>query len=259
MSVIALGRRLPAFLAKPLFGDRERFGKVPDRQDPNWREWQSRYLDFYLANQRGTVGGAVNNAGYRIMAEIDLGGKSVLEVGPADIQHSPWWRGKPSRWTSLDVSAELLKVAASKLDALGVPHDEVAMEPSGGTALPLPDASCDVAVSFYSLEHIHPLEPYLAEIERVLKPGGILIGGIPCEGGVAWGAGRYLTSRRWLLKNTSIDPDRLICWEHPNFADEIINVLDARFTRRAVRYWPLRAPLIDINLIASFVFEKRSV
>lgn len=257
MSAVAFGRRLPAALSKPLFGDRERFGKIPDTKDSSWIEWQSRYLDFYLANQRGTIGSVVNRAGYRILAQVDMNGQSVLEVGPADIAHAPWWKGRPEHWTSVDVSSELLDVARRKLDGLGVAHEEVEVEAGGASAMPFPEASFDIVVSFYALEHIHPLDPYLAEIERVLKPGGVLVGAIPCEGGLAWGSGRYVTSRRWLLKHTTIDPDRVICWEHPNFADEILDALERRFTRRVVRLWPLAVPLIDANLVASFIFEKR--
>jgi hypothetical protein len=65
-----------------------------------------------------------------------------------------------------------------------------------------------------------------------------------------------LTSRRWLRKHTSIDPDRLICWEHPNFADLILNQIEDRFERQTLSFWPLAVPFVDVNLTASFVFRK---
>jgi ubiquinone/menaquinone biosynthesis C-methylase UbiE len=43
------------------------------------------------------------------------------------------------------------------------------------TAIPAPDASFDVAISFETLEHIHEQEEFLAELQRVLKPDGVLI------------------------------------------------------------------------------------
>ena len=43
------------------------------------------------------------------------------------------------------------------------------------TAIPAPDASFDVAISFETLEHIHEQEEFLAELDRVLKPGGVLL------------------------------------------------------------------------------------
>jgi len=258
MTHLAFAHRMPAPLSKGLFGDRERFGKVPDVNDPSWQEWLKRDYDFYIANQRTSVGMVVNRAGYQIVAKADIGGKDVLEIGPGAIEHIPHWHGKPRHWTNYDIRADLLQVATQRISATGVPHTDVLAE-SGTDTLPFVDLSFDAVFTFYALEHIYPLDDHLAEIERVLKPGGQLVGGIPCEGGLAWGAGRMLTSRRWLRKHTTIDPDRLICWEHPNFADFILNRLEARFDRVHLAYWPLVVPSIDLNLIASFIFRKRTI
>jgi SAM-dependent methyltransferase len=119
------------------------------------------------------------------------------------------------------------------------------------------DGSIDVVVSFYSLEHLYPLEPHVREIRRVLKPGGVLVGAVPAEGGLAWGAGRFLTSRRWLKRHSTIDPDKLICWEHPNFADQVVAELDRQLERRLVQTWPWPwPPLLDLNLIVRLVYAK---
>jgi ubiquinone/menaquinone biosynthesis C-methylase UbiE len=58
---------------------------------------------------------------------------------------------------------------------------------SSASTMAVSDSSVDVIISFYSLEHMHPLEEYLGEFSRILRPGGILVGAIPCEGGLAWG------------------------------------------------------------------------
>lgn len=258
MTYLALGHRLPGFLSKPLFGDRERFGLVADPEDPSWKEWQGRYMDFYMASQRTSVGLTVNRAGYKIVETIDLSGRKVLEIGPAAIEHINHWRGRPSHWVNFDVRSDLLELAAAKLESTGIPHEEVTGD-AASEALPFADDTFDVVFTFFALEHIHPLEPHLREIHRVLRPGGVVVGCIPCEGGVAWGLGRFLTSRRWLLRNTSIDPNRVLCWEHANFADFILNSLDKQFERRHVRFWPLRVPVIDMNLVASFVHAKPTV
>lgn len=257
MPHFAFAHRLPAPLSTRLFGDRQRFGKVPDVTDPSWQEWLKRDYDFYLANQRTSVGMIVNQAGYKIVAKADIDGKAVLEIGPGAIEHIPHWRGKPRHWTNYDIRADLLRLAGERIAATGVPVTDVLAEP-GINKLPFADDSFDSVFTFYALEHIHPLDDHLAEIERVLRPGGQLVGAIPCEGGLAWGTGRMLTSRRWLRKHTTIDPDRLICWEHPNFADFILNRLEARFERLRLGYWPLAVPSVDFNLVASFIFRKRS-
>ncbi|UJW76413.1 class I SAM-dependent methyltransferase [Rhizobium sp. SL42] len=255
MSFNAYGHQLPYAISKRLFGDRRRFGKLPDVSDPSWQEWLRRDFDFYMANQRTSVGMTVNQSGYRVVSRSDLEGKRVLEIGPGAVEHIQHWAGRPSHWTNYDIRADLLEVAGKRIDEAGVPHDDVLANPDA-KKLPFADNSFDAVFTFYALEHIHPLDEHLAEIERVLRPGGQLVGAIPCEGGLAWGMGRMLTSRRWLRKHTSIDPDRLICWEHPNFADLILNQLTARFERQTLSFWPLAVPSIDLNLIASFVFRK---
>lgn len=45
--------------------------------------------------------------------------------------------------------------------------------------LPLADNSVDIAVCSEVLEHIHPDDEVLAELERVIKPGGYLIVSVP--------------------------------------------------------------------------------
>ena len=258
MTRLAIRHILPSFLRAPLWGDRERWGLTVKEQDPCWQEWLDTYADFYLANQREGIGTRVNDAGYRVMSSIDLSGKRVLEIGAGDIRHMPHWRGQPAEYLLADVSTDMMDFARKRLSEADIPHRPLLVKRN--QLLALDDASVDVIVSFYSLEHLYPLRPYLEEMQRVLKPGGTLIGAIPAEGGLAWGGGRLLTSRRWFKKNTTIDPDKIICWEHPNFADQIVAELDQLFERQNLVHWPLSwVPLLDLNLILRFLYRKQEV
>lgn len=246
---------LPRFLRARLWGDRERWGLTVDQQDACWQEWLDTYADFYIANQREGIGTRVNDAGYRVMSAIDLSSKRVLEIGAGDIRHMSHWCGQPAEYLLADVSANMMCFARKRLTDAGVSHKCMLVERH--QPLAIDDASVDVIISFYSLEHLYPLRPYLDEMLRVLKPGGILIGAIPAEGGLAWGGGRFLTSRRWFKKNTNIDPDKIICWEHPNFADQVIAELDRVFQREFVEHWPLRwLSALDLNLVIRFKYQK---
>ena len=252
---IKLRKLFPQVLFKRLWGNRKKWGRVVQEDDPCWIQWQSTYDSFYADNQRASIGVKVNDAGYTVMSSVDLEGKTVVEIGAGDIRHHSYWQSKPKEYILVDIDEEMIRKAEVGLESLEVPHKSLLLE--RGQPLPIADDSVDVVVSFYSLEHIYPLQGYLNEIMRILKPGGVLAGAIPAEGGLAWGLGRFLTSRRWLKKHSTIDPDKLICWEHPNFADTVVDDLHSVFGNEQIILWPLRhIPLLDSNLIVKFICKK---
>lgn len=251
MTMIA--RLLPQSLAVPLFGDRKRYGPVPVQDDPDWIAWQKEYLNFYNSTQKSGAGARVNDAGYKVLQRVSLEGRSVGEIGPGSLPHRSFWQGTPAHFKAFDINPDFLKISE---DAAGCSFEGIQVAPSQ-TTLPIADASLDFLLSFYSLEHLHPLGEYLDDYARCLAPGGQLVGAIPNEGGLAWGLGRFLTSRRWIHKNTEINYDKIICWEHPNFADTIIAELDKRFTRRHLSMYPALGVFgQNATLVTRFVYEK---
>jgi len=246
-------RMLPTALKKVLFGEREKYGPVPDEDDKDWLEWQECFFDFYADTQKGGIGKRVNDAGYAVLNDIALAGKQVAEIGPGNMPHRRFWNGKPEKFTAIDISQDFIDMTAKVVDC---PFEGIHLS-ERSQKLPIPDNSFDVLLSFYSLEHLHPLDDHLREYHRILKPGGKFVGAIPNEGGLAWGAGRYLTSQRWINKHTNINYSKIISWEHPNFSDTILNSLDKYFEREKVRMAPFAfAPLLDANLVTKFCYIK---
>lgn len=243
---------LPYFIHKRLFGDRKRFGLVSNKFDPDWAQWESRYLDFYLATQKGLIGTIVTHSGYKVLKGVNLAGKRVLEIGPGIISHHSYWQGKPIEYTLVDIQPEMLKRSAEVLTSLGIMNKQILAHQSEK----LPKDYFDVIVSFNSLEHLHPLPAFIKKYESYLKTGGHFVGAIPAEGGIAWGLGRFLTTRRWFLKNTSINPDKIICWEHPNFAPHIVKEMSKVFSKVKISFWPFPIPWLDVNLTVRFIFRK---
>ena len=255
MAYFTLGYKFPDFIATRLFGDRQKFGLDVNYNDSCWKEWERYYLDFYYSNQKQSIGKIVNQAGYKIMRHVDLSNKKILELGPGDIDHIQYWLNRPKSYVIGDIQEEMLERSSNKLAANEI-SCEARLLQKNNFRLPFADNEFDIIISFYSLEHLMPLKPYLVEMKRILKNYGLLVGAIPAEGGLAWGLGRYFTSRKWLKKNTKINPDKIICWEHPNFADYILKCLDAYFNKKLLQFWPLNGHIVDANLIIKFIYTK---
>ena len=246
---------LPYFIFKPLFGDRKRWGLKTDFEDKDFRKWQDEcYLQFYQDNQKGNIGTAVNHFGFQIIKNIDLTDKTILEVGPGRIDHLDYNSTRPRKYILADINKDFLEISKKRLQEYGI-NDIDTIEVHGIT-LPLEDDSVDVLVTFHQLEHIYELEEYLKELKRVLKPNGILIGAVPTEGSLAWGLGRFLTSRRYVKKNMDFDYDKIICWEHPNFVNKIKILLDKNFTNSTSIKRPFDMLPFDCNLSWSFIYRN---
>lgn len=256
---ISLIRFLPYYFRVPLFGDRKRYGACPFDGDACWEKWCSNYAGVVEMNKSFSVSTSVYESCYKQVARFDLDGLSVLEIGPGDMGYLKHLTSAPAVMDLVDVDASMLCMAREKVARLGIPHREHLLEARSGARLPMKDGSVDMVLSFFVFEHVYPVQALLDEICRVLKPGGVLLGGIPCEGGVAWGLGRLLTTRRWYRAHSDIDFDKVICWEHPNFADHILNTLGKVFEQEWLRFWPLCVPVIDLNLTVSFLYKKSNM
>lgn len=77
------------------------------------------------------------------------------------------------RLTVTDVDDEMVAAASARLTRFG---GRVTARPADATALPFPDDSFDVVLSWVMLHHTVEWEKALAEAIRVLRPGGQLIG-----------------------------------------------------------------------------------
>ena len=87
-------------------------------------------------------------------------------------------------------SAQLAQVARSvvgveysgdtaRLAGVNFPRDNLRFVNGDARALPLPDASIDVVVSFETIEHFAGQEAFVAEVRRVLRPEGSFIVSTP--------------------------------------------------------------------------------
>jgi len=104
----------------------------------------------------------------RARATAGLSGE-VLEVGFGSGLTMPYYPPAVTRVRAVDPSAVARKLAATRVAASAVPVDYVGAD---AQALPLEDATVDHVVSIMTLCSIPDAQRALAEICRVLRPGG---------------------------------------------------------------------------------------
>ncbi|MDB5415462.1 MAG: hypothetical protein JWR10_3797 [Rubritepida sp.] len=97
-------------------------------------------------------------------------GKEVLDIACGEGYGSVLLSQVAASVFGVDVAAEVVALATANYAAPGR-----RFEVGSCLAIPAPDHSVDVVVSFETIEHIAEHEEFLAEIRRVLRPGGIAI------------------------------------------------------------------------------------
>lgn len=105
----------------------------------------------------------------RALATSGLDGE-VLEVGFGSGLNVPHYPAGVARVRAVDPATEGRKLAAGRVAASKVPVEYIG---GAGGSLPLPDASVDHALCTWTLCTIPDVAGALAEIRRVLLPGGL--------------------------------------------------------------------------------------
>jgi SAM-dependent methyltransferase len=107
-----------------------------------------------------------------ILSRIDWRGKRVLEVGAGVGTDARNIIGRGGIYTGINVDRGSTEATSRALRIFSLPG--VALE-RDATSLEFPNHSFDVVYSFGVLQHIPRAERAVAEIHRVLKPGGEVI------------------------------------------------------------------------------------
>jgi demethylmenaquinone methyltransferase/2-methoxy-6-polyprenyl-1,4-benzoquinol methylase len=81
---------------------------------------------------------------------------------------------EPEKIDAVDISEEMLALARQKVERLGV-SDRIALQRGDAEKLPFSDAQFDAAMVAFGVRNFEDLQAGLAEIRRVLRPGGWLV------------------------------------------------------------------------------------
>lgn len=110
---------------------------------------------------------------YFLVAQF-VADKVVLDIACGEGFGSNVLSGTAASVIGVDIAEEAVLHARSKYKS-----DRLSFKVGSVTAIPLPDASVDVVVSFETIEHIAEHEEMMVEVKRVLRPGGIFVVSTP--------------------------------------------------------------------------------
>jgi ubiquinone/menaquinone biosynthesis C-methylase UbiE len=100
----------------------------------------------------------------------------VVDVGFGFASQDILWaqRFAPRRITGLNVTPQHVRMGRVRVRRAGL-SDVITLREGSATAMPLPDACCDVVTALECAFHFDTRERFLAEAWRVLRPGGRLV------------------------------------------------------------------------------------
>lgn len=102
----------------------------------------------------------------------DFNGKDVLEIGIGQGTDLMQFARAGAHCHGVDITDNHIQLSKSNFELNGIPVD---IRKADATKLPYGDATIDCVYSFGVIHHIPEAEQVLAEIRRVLKPGGVLL------------------------------------------------------------------------------------
>jgi len=198
------------------------------------------WINEFLTNVKPSRFGWVSRFDHTFPVRSASPERRTLEIGAGTGTHVQF---EPvGEYVALEASDQLA-VQIPKRDGLSVVVADCEKR------LPWDDDSFDRVLAIHVLEHLYNLPAALEEIARVLRPGGILCVVIPCEGGRLYSLGRRFTTKRIFEKRYMTPYEWMIRQEHCNTAREVLAELDRHFRVRTRRFFPLRVPAVDLNLV----------
>lgn len=206
-----------------------------------WQEIRGYSHDWHY---RGLIGW-LQRAGHRIIgrwaqAYLD---RMVVDVGCGQGAHLKYSGNHYGHYVGLDDDLDSLYELRRR-------HPGTTVVVGDAAALPFASEVVECVISVYCLEHVQALDTVLSEMERILKPGGVLLVGLPVEGGLAVRLGRRLTSQRHFGRRFGIDWQALVAQEHCHNFGQVVTRLRQRFAVGRCLFIPFFfAPLVAINAI----------
>lgn len=132
--------------------------------------------EFYLSSPENYLIYLFHIATYDFALPFIEGGR-VLDYGCGSGYGTHRVAAACNQIIGVDIAQEAIDFARSRYSAPNLSFDKI--QPVDQAPLPYDSASFDAVLSFQVIEHIRDAGPYLSEIARVLKPGGVFLCATP--------------------------------------------------------------------------------
>jgi len=141
---------------------------VPETRFGRWFLSTGIWRDYVLTPAIDTLAAL---AGGRVRA-----GSHILDIGCGAGTATPLLdaRFRPRRITGIDIDPELVAEGRDRWSAER-PGAALTLTEGSATAIPLADGTVDVVLCHQLLHHMIPQREALAEMRRILRPGGLLL------------------------------------------------------------------------------------
>lgn len=125
-------------------------------------------------------------------------------------------------------------------------------------AIDVPDGHFDRVLAIHVLEHLPNLPAAIKEIHRVCnKAKGTFLVVIPCDGGMAYAIARKISAQRVFERRYKLSYKWFIGREHINKPHEILEELSPYFHITHRFFYPLRIPIVTLNLCIGLTLRPR--
>ena len=124
--------------------------------------WQAEYIERFYSPAKGWVNGT--REFHELCASVIPRGSKILEIGPGPGNHTSRLLATLGEVHGIDPDP-VIKTNESLASAAVLEGDR----------FPYPDGSFDACASDYCLEHVPDTAAHVAEVARVLRPGGVYV------------------------------------------------------------------------------------
>lgn len=132
--------------------------------------------EHYLKSASSYLIYLFHKATYRFAREFSVG-KHVLDYGCGSGYGTHYLAPYSTSITGIDIASDAIEYAQKHYQAPNLHY--ACVKPANEVPLPFSDASFDTVLSFQVIEHVANPKPYLSEILRILKPGGVFVCATP--------------------------------------------------------------------------------